>query len=189
MLNRLGGHIAERPDDKFLARVGGPRLSARQIDELMGFVRGIIADDVVSNAEVAALKSWLAINHGITQEPVLRDLAALASSFRARAIVASNSCITSWNLILASPKSLVPRVRCKLVLPAIFWSSFGTSFLAHHTDPRSDIPRGLAIFIPDSQHYFVAVPSRKPANCRCFLGSRALWCPRSDSNQHFREET
>jgi hypothetical protein len=68
--------MVERPDDKFLARVGAPRLSARQIDELMGFVRGVIADEVVTSAEVAALKSWLAINHGITHEPVLGDLAA-----------------------------------------------------------------------------------------------------------------
>lgn len=67
--------MADRPDDRFLARVGGSRLSARQVDELTGFVRGIIADDVVSPAEVAALKSWLAVNHGITYEPVLADLA------------------------------------------------------------------------------------------------------------------
>lgn len=68
--------MVDRPDDKFLARVGAPRLSARQIDELTGFVRGIIADEVVSAAEVTALKSWLAVNHGITYEPVLADLAA-----------------------------------------------------------------------------------------------------------------
>lgn len=74
-IKRGRGELAERPDDRFLARVGGPRLSARQIDELTGFVRGIIADDVVSPAEVAALKSWLAVNHGITYEPVLADLA------------------------------------------------------------------------------------------------------------------
>ncbi len=68
--------MADRPDDTFLARVGGPRLSARQVQELTGFARGIIADDVVSPAEATALRSWLAVNHGITYEPVLADLGA-----------------------------------------------------------------------------------------------------------------
>lgn len=67
--------MADRPDDRFLAAVGRPRIVARQIDELVGLARGITADDVVSTAEVDMLKSWLAINDAITREPVLRDLA------------------------------------------------------------------------------------------------------------------
>lgn len=67
--------MAERPDDNFLRAVGRPRLAARQIDELIGFARGITADNVVTPAEVEMLKSWLAINEDITHEPVLGDLA------------------------------------------------------------------------------------------------------------------
>lgn len=67
--------MVDRPDDRFLRAVGRPRLVARQIDELVGFARGITADNVISPAEVEMLKSWLAVNEDITHESVLGDLA------------------------------------------------------------------------------------------------------------------
>lgn len=67
--------MAERPDDKTLASYGRPRISGRQIDELIGLARGIAADEVVSAAEVQTLKTWLTVNEQISHEPVLRDLA------------------------------------------------------------------------------------------------------------------
>ncbi|MET3522119.1 hypothetical protein [Mesorhizobium abyssinicae] len=44
-------------DDKFYNRVGGDRISSRQIDELIGLARGLPADGSINKAEVESFKS------------------------------------------------------------------------------------------------------------------------------------
>ncbi len=55
-------------------RLGGDRISSRQIDELIGIARGIAADGNLNQAEVEFLQKWLAANYGISDQPVIRTL-------------------------------------------------------------------------------------------------------------------
>lgn len=66
--------MADRPDDEFLNRVGGRRIAARIVDELIGLSRGIVADGVVSKQEAEFLQKWLAANVAISDTPLIRDL-------------------------------------------------------------------------------------------------------------------
>lgn len=53
-----------------LAKLGAARVSARTLDELMGFVRGILADGDVSDAEARSLLAWCDQNpHAVQQWP------------------------------------------------------------------------------------------------------------------------
>jgi NAD-dependent DNA ligase len=61
-------------DDKFYNRVGGDRISSRQIDELVGLARGLAADGTINAAEVEFLQKWLAANAAISDQPVIRVL-------------------------------------------------------------------------------------------------------------------
>ena len=63
-------------DDALLNRLGGPRISDRQIDELIGLAKGIAADDTIHQSEVEFLQKWLVANLDITQNPVIRVLYA-----------------------------------------------------------------------------------------------------------------
>ena len=55
-------------------RLGGDRLSSRQIDELIGIARGIAADGALNQAELEFLQKWLAANSCISDQPVVRTL-------------------------------------------------------------------------------------------------------------------
>ncbi len=55
-------------------RLGGQRIQARQINELVGIARGLAADGVLNDAEVEFLQSWLAANSCVSSQPVLRPL-------------------------------------------------------------------------------------------------------------------
>jgi hypothetical protein len=57
-------------DDKFYNRVGGDRISSRQIDELIGLARGLAADGSINKAEVEFLQKWLAANVEISDQPI-----------------------------------------------------------------------------------------------------------------------
>lgn len=61
-------------DEKFLARVNSDRLTSRQIDELIGISRGLIADGSVNHAEAEFLQKWLAANLEISTEPLIQGL-------------------------------------------------------------------------------------------------------------------
>lgn len=60
--------------DKFYNRVGGDRISSRQIDELIGLARGLAADGTINKAEVEFLQKWLAANAEISNQPIIRTL-------------------------------------------------------------------------------------------------------------------
>ncbi|MER9232900.1 BRCT domain-containing protein [Mesorhizobium sp. M0622] len=61
-------------DDRFYNRVGGDRISSRQVDELIGLARGLAADGTINKAEVEFLQKWLAANAEISNQPLIRTL-------------------------------------------------------------------------------------------------------------------
>jgi NAD-dependent DNA ligase len=62
--------------DAFNNRVGSDRISSRQIDELVGIARGLLADGHINQAEVEFLQKWLAANVEISDQPLIRVLYA-----------------------------------------------------------------------------------------------------------------
>jgi NAD-dependent DNA ligase len=58
-------------DDGLKNRLGGDRITSRQIDELIGIARGIAADGNLNQAEVEFLQKWLAANQAISDQPVI----------------------------------------------------------------------------------------------------------------------
>ena len=60
--------------DNFHNRVGGDRIGSRQIDELIGIARGLVADNQISQGEVEFLQKWLAADLHISDQPVVRML-------------------------------------------------------------------------------------------------------------------
>ncbi|UYO55709.1 NAD-dependent DNA ligase [Rhodopseudomonas palustris] len=60
--------------DLFYNRVGGDRIESRQVDELIGLARGLIADGHINQAEVEFLQKWLAANVEISDQPLIRLL-------------------------------------------------------------------------------------------------------------------
>lgn len=61
-------------DEQFYNRVGGERIEARQIDELIGLCRGLAADGSVNQQEAEFLQKWLAANMGISNHPIIQGL-------------------------------------------------------------------------------------------------------------------
>ncbi|HET6612249.1 MAG TPA: BRCT domain-containing protein [Kofleriaceae bacterium] len=61
-------------NDEYYNRVGHKRITSRQIDELVGIARGLIADNKIHEAEVEFLQKWLAANSAICEQPLIRVL-------------------------------------------------------------------------------------------------------------------
>lgn len=61
-------------ENEFYNRVGGDRISSRQIDELIGLARGLCADKQINQLEAEFLEKWLAANIGISDLPVIGKL-------------------------------------------------------------------------------------------------------------------
>ena len=55
-------------------RLGGDRITSRQIDELIGIARGIAADGNINQAEVEFLQKWLAANMAVSDQPFVKVL-------------------------------------------------------------------------------------------------------------------
>lgn len=66
--------MASDKDETFYARVGGDRIGSRQIDELIGIARGLVADTTINHAEVEFLRDWLSANLHISDQPVIKVL-------------------------------------------------------------------------------------------------------------------
>ncbi|MGS1017092.1 hypothetical protein [Allosphingosinicella humi] len=60
-------------NEQFYNRVGGERISSRQIDELIGIARGVVADGTLNQAEVEFLQKWLAANAAVSGHPRYSD--------------------------------------------------------------------------------------------------------------------
>ena len=115
--------MSERPDDKQLASLGRPRIASRQIDELIGIARALTADELVTEPEVQMLKSWLAVSHGISHEPLLRDLARRIDEILADGRADPEECGDLLSLLkgLCSPSSdgeLMKSASLPLTVPA-----------------------------------------------------------------------
>lgn len=54
--------------------LGKDRITSRQVDELIGLARGLVADNRVDQSEVEYLQSWLAANLAVSDEPMIRIL-------------------------------------------------------------------------------------------------------------------
>lgn len=61
-------------EEQFNNRVGGERISSRQIDELIGIARGVAADGTLNQSEVEFVQKWLAANACITDQSVIHTL-------------------------------------------------------------------------------------------------------------------
>ena len=61
-------------DNDFYNRVNAARISSRQIDELVGLARGLLADGKIEQSEVEFLQKWLAANIAISTQPLIRTL-------------------------------------------------------------------------------------------------------------------
>jgi NAD-dependent DNA ligase len=61
-------------DETFCNRVGNDRISSRQIDELIGLARGLIADGVLNHKEIEFLQTWLTANVSISDQPLIGTL-------------------------------------------------------------------------------------------------------------------
>lgn len=61
-------------DEAFYRRVGDDRITSRQVDELIGISRGLIADGQVNQAEVEFLEKWLAANVEVSSQPIINVL-------------------------------------------------------------------------------------------------------------------
>lgn len=66
--------MAQQPDEAYLRRVNADRLRLRQVDELVGMAKAIIADNILNDAELAYLVRWLVANREITNDPVVAIL-------------------------------------------------------------------------------------------------------------------
>ena len=61
-------------DEEFYNAVADERISARQVDELIGLARGLVADGQLNDAEVRFLHTWLAANAGVSGQPLIASL-------------------------------------------------------------------------------------------------------------------
>ncbi len=57
--------------DAFYEKVGAKRIGGRQIDELIGIARGLLADGSINQQEVEYLHRWLIVNAEITTSPII----------------------------------------------------------------------------------------------------------------------
>jgi NAD-dependent DNA ligase len=73
--------------DEFYSRVGRERITSRQIDELIGIARGLVADGQINQPEVEFLQKWLAANAIISDQPVIRVLYRRVAEILADGIV------------------------------------------------------------------------------------------------------
>lgn len=87
-VNRKGARMSEALHN----RLGGPRISSRQIDELIGIARGVAADGTLNQGEVEFLQKWLAANVEISDQPVVRVLYQRINDILSDGIVDPEEC-------------------------------------------------------------------------------------------------
>lgn len=73
-------------------RLGSDRIESRQIDELIGLARGLIADGKLNEPEVEYLHSWLATNLDISGHPVVGILYKRVSEILKDGVATEDEC-------------------------------------------------------------------------------------------------
>lgn len=61
-------------DEELYNVFGRQRISERQLHELIGLARGVVADGALNHAEAEFLQKWLAANVAISGQPLIRTL-------------------------------------------------------------------------------------------------------------------
>jgi NAD-dependent DNA ligase len=61
-------------EESLLVQFGNDRISSRQIDELIGLARGLIADGAINQLEVEFLQKWLVAHGSVSDQPIIRSL-------------------------------------------------------------------------------------------------------------------
>lgn len=61
-------------ENEFYNRVSADRLSSRHVDELIGIVRGVSADERLNVAEAEFVMKWLAASAAVSDQPLIRIL-------------------------------------------------------------------------------------------------------------------
>lgn len=79
-------------EEQFYNRVGNDRITSRQIDELVGLARGIVADGTINQAEVEFLQKWLAANMAISDQPMIRRLYVRVNAILADGVADAEEC-------------------------------------------------------------------------------------------------
>lgn len=79
-------------DDATLNRLNGDRLQSRQVDELIGLARALIADGAINGAEVNYLEKWLVTNLAVSHQPLIATLYQRVREIFADGIVDSEEC-------------------------------------------------------------------------------------------------
>lgn len=78
--------------DAFYNRVGGERIADRQVNELIGLCRGLAADGVISQSEVEFLRTWLAANREISDQPLIHTLYDRMAAIMADGVADKEEC-------------------------------------------------------------------------------------------------
>ena len=79
-------------DDATLNRISADRIQSRQVDELIGLARGLIADGAINAAEVAFLEKWLASHLSISDQPLIATLYARVTGILADGAADEDEC-------------------------------------------------------------------------------------------------
>jgi NAD-dependent DNA ligase len=61
-------------DETRLKIFNSDRIESRQIDELIGLARGLLADGKINQDEIKYLEKWLAANCDVIEQPLIRTL-------------------------------------------------------------------------------------------------------------------
>lgn len=126
-------------DDRFLNRVGGERIEGRQIDELIGIARGLLADGAINQAEVEFLQKWLAANVEVSSQPLIHMLYRRINEVMADGVADENekfelfetlSCFTNHDFELGEPLKSTTLPVCQpapsLTFPGLRYTFTGT---------------------------------------------------------------
>ena len=93
MFNQPAGvGMTDDKGDGFYNRVGGERIASRQVDELIGLSRGLLADGIINQSEVEFLQTWLAANREISDQPLVRTLYQRMEAIMADGVADKEEC-------------------------------------------------------------------------------------------------
>jgi NAD-dependent DNA ligase len=79
-------------DEPTLNRLNNDRLQSRQVDELIGLARGLIADEAINSGEVEFLEKWLVSNLAIAHQPLIATLYERVREILADGYVDADEC-------------------------------------------------------------------------------------------------
>ena len=88
-------------DEASLNRLNTDRLQSRQIDELIGLSRGLIADGALNQQEIEFLEKWLATNLAVSNQPLISLLYQRIREILVDGIADQDECLDLFNTLQA----------------------------------------------------------------------------------------